>query len=158
MATRVVPLVEAAALLGMTPEAVRQRVKRGKTLRGTRRPDGWYVAVDQSRLVTTDHATNHDQSRPTVYGHDRSQSATATNHDQSPPDATAQLIAMMDATIIDLRRQLTVREQAEAELRRLVAAALQQRALPAPREESALPGSSDAPRPPWWARWWPWGR
>src|SRR5262245_48738837 len=113
MATREVPLVEAAALLGMTPEAVRQRVKRGKTLRGTRRPDGWYVAVDQSRLIVTDHATDHDQSRSAVNGHDQSQSATATNHDQSSPDLSAQLIATMDATIIDLRRQLLVREQAE---------------------------------------------
>src|SRR5438445_12175484 len=118
MTTREVPLVEAAAILGMTPEAVRQRVKRGKTLRGTRRPDGWYVDVDQSRLVTQSAATDHEQSRSAMNGHEQSQSTAATDHDQSRPDTTAQLVAMMDATIVDLRRQLAVREQAEAELRR----------------------------------------
>ena len=81
MATREVPLVEAAALLGMTTVAVRQRVKRGKTLRGTRRPDGWHV-VDQPRLVTQSAATDRDQSRSAMNGHDQSQSAAATNHDR----------------------------------------------------------------------------
>ena len=58
--------------------------------------------------------------------------------------------------LADLHQHLEASEQAEAELRRLLAAALQKRALPAPREPESAPGADMPPRP-WWTRWWPWG-
>ena len=74
----------------------------------------------------------------------------------------------LEATVADLRsrlddagrrldfaeRSIQAHQQGEAELRRLLAAALQQRALAAPTESH----SETERASPWWARWWPWRR
>jgi hypothetical protein len=60
----------------------------------------------------------------------------------------------LEATVEDLRRRLDFSEHAQSELRRLLAAALQQRALAEPKETRS---SAEILEPrPWWARWWPW--
>ena len=82
----------------------------------------------------------------------------------TPPDATPDtstaLLAevrrqrdQLEATVADLRGRLNAQEQAEAELRRLLALALQTRVLPEPRDETV---SRDTISRPWWAAllWW----
>lgn len=150
MTVREVPLAEAAERLGLTTEALRQRLKRGKTLRGTKRPDGWYVQLDQSQLAGRPVTTSSDQPPPTVNGHDQSQPDAATDPDRTRLDAvTSQLVDVLAAEVADLR-------QANSELRRLLALALQTRALPAPRDEP-IPTDGVVSRP-WWARWRAWWR
>jgi hypothetical protein len=56
---REVPLAEAAETLGLTTETLRQRLKRGKTLCGTKRPDGWYVLLDHTQLAGRPVTTHH---------------------------------------------------------------------------------------------------
>ncbi len=62
------PIEEAAARLGITVNAVRQRIKRG-TVEGYKTPAGWVVVVDRPttdqgptdhRPTTTDQAGNMD--------------------------------------------------------------------------------------------------
>src|SRR5215211_5142282 len=96
MPTREVPLAEAATLLGLTPEAVRLRLRRGKTLRGTRRADGWYVALPSDLDATVRDrpaATNGDHAQPYTSTDDWSRPNAATDHDQSQPIATDQASA-----------------------------------------------------------------
>ena len=59
---------------------------------------------------------------------------------------TSQLVDTLAAEVVDLR-------QANSELRRLLAAALQQRALPAPRESPEEMSQAATFSHPWWARW-----
>jgi hypothetical protein len=142
---REVPLAEAAEALGLTTETLRQRLKRGKTLCGTKRPDGWYVLLDHTQLagrpVAQPAATSHDPLPPAVNG-----------HNQSQPDAvSSQLVDTLQAEVADLR-------QANSELRRQLAAALHQRVLPAPESTRVDPEtvSPDTGSRLWWAAllWW----
>jgi hypothetical protein len=71
-------------------------------------------------------------------------------------DQVAELRARLDFA----ERSIQAHQQGEAELRRLLAAALQQRALAdgaaRSRDESCTTVVHESP--PWWARWWPWRR
>jgi hypothetical protein len=73
------------------------------------------------------------------------------------PDTSAQLVATLEASIADLRQRLDHAEQAQAELRRLLALALRERALPEPSTEDLHNYTSASPRP-WWERWLSWHR
>jgi hypothetical protein len=147
---REVPLAEAATLLGLTPEAVRLRLRRGKTLRGTKRPEGWYVALpadldvtdrdldaNGSRSVTNNHATADDGSRPNA--------ATDRDHSRpAPPTAQDAEVAWLRAEVERLHERL-----------RETHVLLGQRTLLAPMVQTLHP---DPPRPWWsWRRWllWP---
>jgi hypothetical protein len=95
----------------------------------------------------------------------------------SPPDPAMQVAstdaALLDelrhqrdqlaTTVQDLRgrldfaeRSIQAHQQGEAELRRLLAAALQQRPLLEPREHTADRCGATTPSRPWWERlgWW----
>jgi hypothetical protein len=165
MTGREVPLGEAADLLGLTTEALRQRLKRGKSLRGVKRAGEWYVLLDQSQLDGQPVASSHDQSQPVMNGHDQ------TRLDAGEVAALREALAAgRDETIYlrgELQRQLERHAEETAawqeRLREAHLLAAQRPALPAaaetptetPRNDCA--GSAESPRS-WWARWWPWGR
>jgi len=148
---RRMPLKEAAAILGVSKDAVRQRVRRD-TLRSDKGEDGRvYVYLDAS-----------------VYD----------VHTAAPPPSEASEAAgddplhqQMQARIDDLREQLRREQDAHAEARRIILALTSRiPQLEAPLEtpeaaESATPEPEraaprpDAPGPqtdaqrPWWRRW-----
>lgn len=113
-----VPIKEAAATLGITVNAVRQRLKRG-TLHGVKTPSGWLV---DPTTATTDQPPTMDATTP---------GDAAATTDQPPTDHGAGvdlsgLVAMID----DLRREnaqlhgaaaflLAQNARLEAELREL---------------------------------------
>jgi hypothetical protein len=173
MRTPPVPLVDAARTLGCSRDAVRKRLDRG-SLRGVKRHGQWYVYLDAAD-ATVD-ASSDAAWTPSTGRVDAFVDAILDGADArwTPPDATpdtsdavlAEVCRQRDqleATVADLRGRLdtaeahlTAAEQAQAELRRLLAAALQQRALPAPRDaEDPSSHRANLPRP-WWARlaWW----
>lgn len=158
-----VPLVEAARLLNTTPEALRKRLQRGKSMRGHKRDGEWYV-----RLPAAVASRGQDAgSPPSGRVQDAAQDTAGHGLDVSTP-LLAELRHQRDqleATVGDLRARLDAREQAEAELRRLLALALQQRALPAPTSVSSRSASDpdETTQPcvvsrPWWQRWAGWRR
>jgi len=147
------PIDTAADRLGITVNAVRQRVKRG-TLEGYKTPAGWVVVVD--RPTTDRPATSATDHRPTTGDQPTNQRPTTT--DQA---ATVDL-APLAAVISDLtreNRQLAeaatawqVRAiQAEERLTQLTAGASADddiRDTPAPAPDA----ETDAPAP-WWRFW-----
>jgi hypothetical protein len=63
-----VPLVDAARLLGATPEALRKRLQRGKSLRGIKRDGEWYVRLPAAVVARQDAAGRRPDA---VSGHGR---------------------------------------------------------------------------------------
>jgi len=139
---------EAARRLGVTPDAVRKRIKRDN-IRWEKDDEGRvYVYLDEA---TTDADTLRDQS------------------------ATERLFKEMQSQIEHLRDQLDKEREANRENRRLLALQLEHmRALEPPRDTSSderespetpfekaakgepPPGDTEQPRPPersWWQRW-----
>src|SRR5215203_5995179 len=98
-------VAEASAVLGVTVEAVRGRIKR-RTLDHERTAEGVFVLLDT------------DQSA------DRPRPATNQTGDRLQSDSAA-LISAKDETIATLRDQLEAERQAHAEARRLLMAALE---------------------------------
>ncbi len=95
---------EAAKALGISPEAVRNRLSRG-TLESVKVDGTVYVLIDRDR-------TRHTADTPNDRSNDRS-------------SAGALLISEMRSHIADLRAQLEAERTSSAELRRLVAALTQ---------------------------------
>src|SRR5207244_3528743 len=60
MAVQELPLADAATRLGLTPDAVRLRLRRGKTLHGIKRGREWYVLFDDAMADAIADATDHD--------------------------------------------------------------------------------------------------
>ena len=69
------PLEEAAARLGITPEALRKRLQRGKTITGYQRGGRWFAvlpielppvpeATTEPRQDAADAVAGHDRTRP----------------------------------------------------------------------------------------------
>jgi hypothetical protein len=117
---------EAAQVLGISPEAVRNRLSRG-TLKSEREKGTVYVLleIDRSRSTTD---TPNDQSRHTG---DRSSDISG--------DPSA-LISAKDETIRVLTEQLEAERAAGAELRRIVAGLVQRvPELEPARESSSVP-------------------
>lgn len=134
---REVPLTEAAAVLKLTPEAVRMRWRRGK-LKGRR---------DGSRILIELQDRGPEQ---------------ATEQDRTTP-GPAQVVEVLQAQVADLQKRLDEAQQAQAEMRRLL---LQSQAQVAEmtKRMPALPAPGDgaeAPHPPTEPErkrrsWWPW--
>ena len=126
-------LDEAAAILGVNREAVRSRVRRG-SLSGEKIAGVWYVSL-------------------------AGQVATGRPADRPPrPGPRNELVATLQAEVEDLRRRLDRSQEAEAELRRLLAGALHSlpagSPTPAPEQTHSAPQTAVTPPPrrPWWRR------
>jgi hypothetical protein len=133
--TRWLPVAEAARQLGLSERGLRGRITRGQAL-AQQTAAGWRVAVPEPLPEPPD-----SLPEPVTEA-----SGTVTE----PP--WRELVDVLEATVGDLRGRLDTSEQANSELRRLLALALQRPALPAPTLDCPEP---DSPRP-WWAalRWW----
>jgi len=169
MRTPPVPLVDAARTLGCSRDALRKRLDRG-TLRGVKRRGVWYVYLDAAD-ATLDADWTPSTGRVDAFVDAMRDGADAR---WTPPDATPDMSAavvaelrhqrdQLEATVVDLRGRLDqaeahliAAEQAQAELRRLLAAALQQRALPAPT--NLVRETDEVAQRPWWQRWAWWRR
>jgi seryl-tRNA synthetase len=147
---------EAAKLLGLTEEAVRQRVKRG-TLDSTKVDGSLFVLLDAERYA--------DRSS------DRSKPVDDTLGDRSGD--TSRLVDTLEAEVAHLRRQLEQANERDSENRRIIAMLTSRiPELPAPesppepsespRTATESPGSSTGPqdqtepqterRRSWWER------
>jgi hypothetical protein len=102
-------VAEASAVLGVTVEAVRGRIKRG-TLDHERTDKGVFVFLEAEQTT--------DRPRPAT------DQATDQTTDRLQSDSSA-LISAKDETIATLRDQLEAERQAHAEARRLLMAALE---------------------------------
>jgi predicted transcriptional regulator len=134
-------VTEAARVLGVTESAVRGRINRG-TLEAEREGGTVYVRLSDEQLSDNQQAT-----------------------DDYPGESNA-LTSALEARIESLERQLTAERSSSAELRRLLAAALERippqlEAPSEPRESpetaTEAPGRGEEPRDqehvPWWRRW-----
>jgi hypothetical protein len=118
-------VAEASAVLGVTVEAVRGRIKRG-TLDHERTDKGVFVFLEADQTT--------DRPRP-----DTDQTA-----DRSRSDSDA-LISAKDETIATLRDQLEAERQAHAEARRIIAGLVERIPALEPPADSApdAPGSPE---------------
>ena len=104
------PLVDAAALMGTTPAALRKRLQRG-SVPGYKREGHWYVLVD-SALPTGSPRVAHGQDTALARTDDRRAADLAAVLDRVAAVYEAQIAAQAE-TIAELRRRA---ESAEAEL------------------------------------------
>jgi hypothetical protein len=121
---------EAAQALGISPEAVRNRLSRG-TLESEKKKGKVYV------LLKTDTSRSTDDTPEDTPRHTRDRSTDITG------DATS-LISAKDETIRLLTEQLEAERAASAELRRIVAGLVQR----VPELEPAKDSSSEPPESP----------
>jgi hypothetical protein len=147
-----VPLVDAARLLNTTPEALRKRLQRGKSIRGTKRDGEWYVRLPAAVASRGQDAGSPPPGRVL----DATRDTAGYGQDVSTPlvDELRHQRAQLEEQMAAMRQQLAAAEVERSELRRLLALALQTRALPAPRDD---PSPSDGPgHRPWWTAllWW----
>jgi hypothetical protein len=153
MAVHEVPLSDAATRLGLTPDAVRLRLRRGKTLQGIKRGREWYVLLDDAPSDATGRATDHDRSSDATGRDD-----DATDQDPSAADA---LVVQLQSEVDFLRQEVAALQERLREAHLLAA---QRVALPAGDAQSVTaPRDNDSiveslPRPKWWARWLWWRR
>jgi DNA-binding Lrp family transcriptional regulator len=143
---------EAARALGISPEAVRNRLSR-RTLRSVKEDGTVYVLLEADRL-------RHTGDTP-----DGTSRYTDGTSDDIPMVSDS-LIFAKDETIRVLSEQLEAERTASAELRRIVAGLVQRvpelEATPAQRESSQTPseqqgnryspGSQEQERRSWWRR------
>jgi transposase-like protein len=139
---------QAAEALGVTVDAVRGRIRRGK-LKSEQHAGTVYVWLD---------APEEDDSR----------GPSATSH--RPSDDQSERIEVFREQVASLREQLQAERQAHAEARRLLMAALERipPQLEAPSEppesletpSDSAPNTPTPPEPetpavprPWWRRW-----
>jgi hypothetical protein len=114
---RLATVVEAAEILGITPDAVRSRLRRGTLKRSAERGE------DGEVLVVMPAPKNADQSE-TVSDKSKDQSGdqSSTDRDALP---TVVLVKHMESEVEHLRGQLDKEREANRENRRLLAAALE---------------------------------
>ena len=158
-----IPLADAAAILGVTQEAVRKRLRRGSLIGGKRRGEWWV-------RLPLDEAGHGEPRRDTRAGPggterdaERDMAGRLTLAEVRLAEVERQR-AQLEGQVDFLQRELERAAEAQAELRRLLAMALQTRALPAPRAEvhadvkPHAAGQAPAPAPPapWWKRFWRW--
>jgi excisionase family DNA binding protein len=163
-------LPEAAAVLGVSVDTVRRKIRKGQLT----------AAHDtEGRVLVEVPPAMHPAGQPPADAMQAAvQAAEAAWQAPSSPPEPAQQVPSTDALLLEeVRRQrdqladqvaalrerlnfaersIQAHQQGEAELRRLLAAALQQRALAAPSENRSEAKSAEPS--PWWARWWPWRR
>lgn len=153
-----VTLAEAARRLNTTPDAIRQRIKRG-TLAAEKLNGKWYVRLDATEHVqtATGQTSEHDQT-PTGQT-DQARLAVELEHARALLAEVAQQRDDLRQRERVLSRQLDESQRGEAELRTLLAQAQANmgRLLPAPREtedqgQAAAAQGQDERRPRW--RFW----
>jgi hypothetical protein len=155
---RPVSLEEAAERLGITVNAVRQRLKRG-TLQGKKTPAGWVVVVPTNLATTTDHGRSVSD-QPSTTG----RSATNRPPDQASIAPLAELIAELTRENRDLAAAAALwQERARflgERLQALEAGPIAGDVEDTPRAHESGPQSgavaaevSDA-TPSAWRRWW----
>src|SRR6266851_4564724 len=140
---------EAARVLGISERAVRKRIT-ANTLPATRTAAGWLVelaavprAVPEPLRGGTAEPAGGPGAVPLFDSNNSAALLEEVRHQR----------AVLEGTVADLRARLDGSEQAQAELRRLLALALQTRALPEPTSVQPEPKLHAAPVPrPWWAR------
>lgn len=113
---RLVTVVEAAEILGITPDAVRSRLRRGTLERSLARGDDGEVLVV---LRTVGDKSGRSNDQPTGASSDTSGRRSETVGDQS------ELVEALRDQIALLTRQLDEANRANSEHRRLLAAALE---------------------------------
>jgi hypothetical protein len=161
---RRVTVVEAAAILGVTPDAVRSRLRRG-TLKRDEAPDGTVLVVLEDDAVTADYVDGRDGRRDETT-------------DRSTDHTTVAYINGLTSKIELLERELADWKEEAKRKDHLLAAALEripqieapQEASPEPRDGDVTAswqgargrtppgdsGDSRGPgeaREPWWKRW-----
>jgi hypothetical protein len=159
-----VDLATAAARLGISVEALRKRIARHQV--AAVKADGrWFVLLDSRPDHVQDNGHVRPDTRPDLDGPQSTTGQPRPDAVQDSPDATRELVDVLKAQVADLQGRLDASQQAEAELRRLLAIALQQHALPAPNSAPAmndvgpanpsahLNSSPAANTAPWWRRW-----
>jgi hypothetical protein len=169
------PLARAAALLGISAEAVRMRLRRG-SINGFKGSDGrLYVRLPDRQDEGA--ALERAQARPVD---DRSESVSPVRIAARGDDAAAtedrlvgalaeRLMATLEGEVADLRRRLDEAERAGGELRRLLLMAQQSiedlsrkvtdgRAASdtSPRPEAGMRPDDAFAAPPWMWWLWPW--
>ena len=121
---------EAAQALGISPEAVRNRLSRG-TLKSVKESGTVYVLLDADMAQPTG---GIPPGTPT----DKSRYTTDTPHGMSGENAARSLLSAKDETIRVLREQLEAEREANRENRRIIAGLVQRvpelEATPEPRE------------------------
>ena len=152
------PIEAAAARLGISVDALRLRIRRGKSIHGYKRAGRWYVRLPDDATDATD-ATGrdrdaNDQPRP----------------DQSAPvhEGEAALVEQLRSEVGYLRAALQRSQEAEGEQRRIIAGLMQRlpelaapastrgdapTAAPAPSVMAEVPAVPGPARRPWWRRW-----
>lgn len=114
---RLATVFETADILGITPDAVRSRLRRGSLKRSPERGEGGEVLVVLPTLRNDDQSVNQSETVS-----DQSNDQSATDRDASP---TVLLLERMSSEIDHLREQLDKEREANRENRRLLAAALE---------------------------------
>lgn len=182
---RLLTLNEAAAELGLRPEAVRSRLRRG-TLKGHRAGDRWLVALPADFSKNENDPVDHPDrppvttDRPPVSGAAEAAAGPVNPVGQvaGRPTATDQLATIMDqwlrplvdrieAQATENGRLLERVDQLEtrcADLERQLAAAAATPAPPTAAQNGpdvqtvvSTPEAASSPRErPWWRSWWPW--
>ena len=122
---------EAARALGISPEAVRNRLSRG-TLDSTKENGTVYVLLEADRVRSTA-GTPNDTPRSTA-------DISGDTPDAHTAAATAALVAAKDETISLLRSQLEAEREANRENRRIIAGLVQR----VPELEAARNGHETA--------------
>ncbi len=122
---------EAARALGISPEAVRNRLSRG-TLDSTKENGTVYVLLEADRVRSTA-STPNDTPRSTA-------NISGDTPDAHTAAATAALVAAKDETISLLRSQLEAEREANRENRRIIAGLVQR----VPELEAARNGHETA--------------
>ena len=148
-----VPIEAAADRLGITVNAVRQRIKRG-TLEGYKTPAGWVVVID--RPTSDQPPTSTTDQRPTTGDQPTNQRPTTTNQaatvDLTPLAAVISDLTRENRQLAEAATAWQVRAmQAEERLTQLTAGASTDddiRDTPEPE----LKAETDAPAT-WWRVW-----
>lgn len=140
--TRWVSVKEAAASLGLSERAVQTRAKRGQIV-AKKAGHGWQVCLDDQAAGSA--TTNASEAQA---------HATATSNETSLLEQLRSEIARLSEQLAEKDRQLERRDQAESELRRLMA--VDKAELQDLRARLAIESGPETSAPalrPWWT-WW----
>jgi hypothetical protein len=144
----VLPLDDAASLLGMKPDALRQRFRRGK------QPGSWQgrrVFITLTPAQWADWSLTSEPARSVERpAGPRANVESGTHRGRTPPQPAAPTTGAEGVLV--LLAQLEAARRREVELAGQVGFLLERvRALEAANEQPALPRPA-----PWWVRWLPW--
>jgi hypothetical protein len=147
-----VDVATAAVRLGITPDGIRKRIKRGQLV--AYQADGRTWVVLDNETDKHDSADGHDTTR-----HDGRQdtNAMASNLVEGLDQVSPALVARLEDENRYLRAQLDAMHERLREAHLLLA---QRPALPEPGGVAVSDAdlTAEPATKPWWTRWWPWGR